>query len=301
MAKKLAKTKKAVHHLETIENDEVKVCHYRGTIDKIPEALLKDHKKAVAICLLNGAPLQVHFHKKATAELIKQRFMLLTTPGNLQVQTANHKSSLNDAVEFFIIYFNNNFLLDVIPATGNHFSSFRSAISGKKAATLTSTPGLLSGEMKVQLFNFFTKRPKFKILEETFISAKSIELINQMLEEALLYADGRLAVSFKEESLAAKAMQLMSAKNSIHDFTIKHLAEQLKTNETTLKHSFKKTYGTTIYKYSTNTRMSEAQRMLKEGKKVSEVAGLLGYSNVGHFSTAFSRFFRIAPGKVKIY
>ena len=43
-------------------------------------------------------------------------------------------------------------------------------------------------------------------------------------------------------------------------------------------------------------RLQEAQRLIRETEKpISEIAGLVGYSNPGHFAVAFREKYSITP------
>jgi len=72
--------------------------------------------------------------------------------------------------------------------------------------------------------------------------------------------------------------------------TIKELSRKVAMNECYLKKGFKALTSMTIHEFQQNQRIVRAKEMLQqEGKSVTEVAALLGYSSISHFSTAFKR------------
>ena len=71
-------------------------------------------------------------------------------------------------------------------------------------------------------------------------------------------------------------------------------------NDYKLKIGFRQVFGTTVFGYLYQHRMQQAQALLKVGKcSVSDVAGLVGYTNLSAFSTAFKRKFGMSPNTYK--
>lgn len=78
--------------------------------------------------------------------------------------------------------------------------------------------------------------------------------------------------------------------------TIKDLARKVAMNECYLKKGFKTLTGNTIHEYIAARRISTAKHMLQtEGRSVTEVAAVLGYSSISHFSTAFKKATGLKP------
>ena len=75
--------------------------------------------------------------------------------------------------------------------------------------------------------------------------------------------------------------------------TIKELSRKVAINECYLKKGFKEMFGTTIFDFYQSQRMEHAKYLLYEkGMSVTEVALLLAYSSISHFSTAFKKTHR---------
>jgi len=79
-----------------------------------------------------------------------------------------------------------------------------------------------------------------------------------------------------------------------HPPTIAELAQAIGMNQCRLKQAFKAQFGTTIYALFQRERMLRARWLLGQ-HNVTETAGLLGYSNISHFSSAFRKQFGYLP------
>ncbi len=78
--------------------------------------------------------------------------------------------------------------------------------------------------------------------------------------------------------------------------TAEELARLLGTNQTTLRHQFKETFGISIMAYVTGRRLEAAQILLREGTlQIAEIAYRLGYSEPTNFAAAYRRYFGRSP------
>jgi AraC-like DNA-binding protein len=78
--------------------------------------------------------------------------------------------------------------------------------------------------------------------------------------------------------------------------SINSLARKAAMSTTKFKNLFKTIYGTAVYEHYQQRRMEYAARLLSEGNiSVKEVSSKTGYSNLGNFSAAFKKQFRIPP------
>lgn len=97
----------------------------------------------------------------------------------------------------------------------------------------------------------------------------------------------------KDKIFKARDLLLQHLGNPI---TIKELSKKVAMNECYLKKGFKEVIGSTIFEFFQHERMLYARRLLSEkGLNVTEVADLLGYSSISHFSTAFKKHTGLKP------
>jgi AraC-like DNA-binding protein len=67
-------------------------------------------------------------------------------------------------------------------------------------------------------------------------------------------------------------------------------------NECYLKKGFKALVGKTIHDYQQELRIAKAKELLQQqGNTVTDIANMLGYSSISHFSTAFKRVTGMKP------
>lgn len=89
-------------------------------------------------------------------------------------------------------------------------------------------------------------------------------------------------------------------RNFLGDHSLAGLSREFCTNRTKLMNLFRQHFGKSIFEHLSDERMTYAKEMLQQGdKSISEIAYVLGYKNVNHFSTAFKKKFLISPSKVR--
>ncbi|MBW4642051.1 MAG: AraC family transcriptional regulator [Goleter apudmare HA4340-LM2] len=80
--------------------------------------------------------------------------------------------------------------------------------------------------------------------------------------------------------------------------SLSQLAQMVKVSERTLQRGFQILFQKTVVGYVTQLRLEKAHILLRQGKyKVADVANLIGYGHLGHFSAAFKRRFGITPSQ----
>jgi AraC-like DNA-binding protein len=78
------------------------------------------------------------------------------------------------------------------------------------------------------------------------------------------------------------------------------LARQFGTNDFKLKKGFKELFGTTVFGYVAERRLTVAHKLIAlTDQSVQEVAESVGFSNPAHFATAFRRRFGLPPTQVR--
>ena len=83
-----------------------------------------------------------------------------------------------------------------------------------------------------------------------------------------------------------------------HPPSLPELAQQVGVSQRTLQRGFPALFKTTVMGYLRQQRLDRASVLLRENKhSVAEIANLVGYGNIGHFSVAFKRRFSITPSQ----
>ena len=86
-------------------------------------------------------------------------------------------------------------------------------------------------------------------------------------------------------------------KNYMKPITIESLAKMFSYNRTYLSQLFKKQYGYSLKEYLTNKRLTEALKLILEGKNISDVSYMVGYNNPYNFSNSFKAKYGVSPNK----
>ncbi|RBL91099.1 helix-turn-helix transcriptional regulator [Chitinophaga flava] len=82
--------------------------------------------------------------------------------------------------------------------------------------------------------------------------------------------------------------------------TLSALARMAGLNEYKLKYGFKELFNTTAFGFVAEQRLELARTYLRDQhKSVGEIATMLGYSSIQHFSTAFKKKFGCSPNKAR--
>lgn len=169
-------------------------------------------------------------------------------------------------------------------------------LQSKKPFTKTITPCTKSKQVLEQMVHHNYDG----ILKNIFLQSKALEL--------LLFSSDQFIQNDTDERYGCRFLTHMEDREKINKardilleqldapITIRELARRVAMNECYLKKGFKATYGTTIYDYFQKERMEKAKGLLYErGLSVSEVAIMMGYSCISHFSTAFKKHTGLKP------
>ena len=133
-----------------------------------------------------------------------------------------------------------------------------------------------------------------------FIEAKVIELLMLQLEQISANACDTFCNLKKVDVEKMYAVKEIILKNIVTPISLIDLAQQVGTNEFTLKKGFKEVFGTTVFGFWNDLKMQESKTLLFEQKlSVSEVSARIGYKNPQHFSTAFKKYFGISPSQLR--
>ena len=132
-----------------------------------------------------------------------------------------------------------------------------------------------------------------------YLEAKALELLAMQIAQLTELKPDAVRTTLKPRSIdriyQAKDILVTQLENPP---LISELARTVGLSESTLRRGFKKLFNTTVMGYLTSLRMKQAELLLRERKlSIGEIANLVGYSQLGHFSTAFKRQFGITPSQ----
>ncbi len=139
-------------------------------------------------------------------------------------------------------------------------------------------------------------------LKALYLEGKVLELTTLYFTETLLQKGS----NSRTENLSASDISSLYKAKEILDHSIAappslaKLAQMVCLNQFKLKTGFKSIFDRPVYAYVLDKRMEAARLFLEEKKmQVSEVADMMGYSNVSHFGRAFRKKYGVNPGQYK--
>lgn len=81
-----------------------------------------------------------------------------------------------------------------------------------------------------------------------------------------------------------------------HPITTKEIAASIELSDSHFRRAFKSSTGVTPYQWLLNARITEAQKLLKEGAiPISEIASAVGFGDQSHFSRMFQKVIGVSP------
>lgn len=95
-----------------------------------------------------------------------------------------------------------------------------------------------------------------------------------------------------------KRLILEAPENS---FLIKDMARTINVSPYHMIRQFKAVCGLTPHQFQIQCRVRKAQKLLEEGKSVTEAAYAAGFCDQSHFDRCFQRIVRLTPGEYKFH
>ena len=104
----------------------------------------------------------------------------------------------------------------------------------------------------------------------------------------------------KEKQFKQRVLRVVPAVKQVLDGqngagNVKQLATTFQVSRNSIQNAFKHQTGDGIRKYKLKSRMEMAKQMLKNGEDIKVIALTLNYSHSRNFSTAFKKYFGVAP------
>jgi len=179
-----------------------------------------------------------------------------------------------------------------------YFYQFLKNIQAQKTSMIYQKNFPITAKMRFVIQEILADK-RVGMMRKMFLEAKVIELLMLQLEQimATFATYSSLKPADKEKIFAVKDIldKKINGKTSLID-----LAQEVGTNEFTLKKGFKELFGTTVFGYWNELKMNYAQKMLLEQDiPIYQVAEAIGYKNPQHFTTAFKKRYGIAPSTLK--
>ncbi len=162
------------------------------------------------------------------------------------------------------------------------------------AATLPTPPKIMALGHKLLGSN---PRPE---LFPVFAYSTGLEMLCLIMDHLLQIRPSTEVSLSRDDVDRLHAARLLMERNMAEPPSFQAICRDVGLNEFKLKRGFKQVFGTTLFGYLQQQRVTTAYlSMVNDGKSVSECAWDVGYTNVGHFITAFKKHFGVTPGEVR--
>ncbi len=183
---------------------------------------------------------------------------------------------------------------------GGLFDLFRENIEKKKASFLSPHNYPITPQM-MTLIHQILNCNRVGHFKRMFLESHVIELLMLQLEQIDNHNCEVFCTINKQHEEKLYAVREILSQHLSGDFSLNSLAQQVGTNEFTLKKGFKELFGTSVFGYWNQIKMQEARTLLAEGvMNVKEVSARIGYKNPQHFSTAFKRYYGYSPSELRV-
>lgn len=137
-------------------------------------------------------------------------------------------------------------------------------------------------------------------LQEIYLESKVLELTHSCISDINKpKKTTQIALSLQDIECLKKSRQIL-IDNIQNPPSLKELAYKSAINEFKLKKGFKQLFGNTVYGFLQEYRLTKAKKLLEsQDINIGEVTTIVGYKNIGHFSTIFKEYFGISPIEIK--
>jgi AraC-like DNA-binding protein len=134
-------------------------------------------------------------------------------------------------------------------------------------------------------------------LRELFMRAKALETLALTLAVLSSAGPDTVRLTTREREKIDHARRIIEA-SFAEAWTIEALAAEVGLSETKLKTGFRQLIGKSVRTYLRDIRMNHAERLLGEGKSVTEAALACGYGSLSYFSKAFFNSKGVVPRRL---
>lgn len=177
---------------------------------------------------------------------------------------------------------------------------FWDKISSGQMAELSEVPMALTWQQK-QVIRDIRECPYSGSMKLLYYESKIMELFLLQAEQAdRLAGAGAVALHPADKERLYAARDFVK-EHMFEPITLMQVARNCGLNDFKLKKGFRALFGTTVFGYLNELKMSYGRQMLLEsGCTVAEAGYVLGYTDSYNFSKAFRKYFGYSPGKLKL-
>ena len=137
-------------------------------------------------------------------------------------------------------------------------------------------------------------------LDKFYLKNKTMEVLVYVLDELKKKNEIKINGLNEEDIQRVKKSETILQNSFNEKITIELLSRKVALNQSKLKKGFKEVFNKTIHEYLKDIRLEKAIEYLKTNSySVKEVALMVGYTNQGSFSYAFSSKYNCSPKDIQ--
>ena len=232
--------------------------------------------------------------KKACIKLTAQQHNILWINENLRLQVKPEAHNL------ILISIDPSFLSRYVPEDHIGFRNLTRGTEQAEPAVFSDHNLYVTSEISA-ILNALKTSTHTGFCQKLFLESKILELLVLQLSQFEQFKNYVPTRELKQDELDKMYEVKNILTSDMHEqFSLRSLAHMIGTNEFNLKRNFKLAFGTTVFGYLNEYKMTRAKRLLIEKDiTIAEVSEKMGYKYATHFSNAFKKYFGYLPNKIK--
>jgi AraC-like DNA-binding protein len=258
----------------------------------------------------------VQLHTEVVGEAIASQFIFYRTPSfkklsshgrsrhNIRyIPSAVDEYDLQPGMEYsyFLMVLSRDYYFNLIDRHSSLHEDFVQEIDKGAFASFKPQDMVVTPEM-LRIITELKESQKTGELRRLHTEAKVMELLICQLEQFQESDDEPKWTLRPGDIEKLEHARSILETNFANPPTQKELAVSVALNESKLRRGFKEYFATTIHEYTVRLRMEYARRLLiVEKRSIHDAAEITGFTHQNNFSSAFKKYFGIAPSDIREY
>lgn len=146
-------------------------------------------------------------------------------------------------------------------------------------------------------FNFAQEAIQYDVCGY-IVKTSAIEKLPEMLHKAISKLSGPMIIEEEEKSYSEDIfgkLQKYINTNYMDKLTLSTIADEIHANGSYLSRLYKAKTGQNLFDAINKMKLQKAKEYLAEGKRISEVASLIGFDDASYFSRVFKKYENCSP------
>ena len=229
-------------------------------------------------------------HNKIENPPLKHNLLFLSNPAGTHILNPVKQT------ENIHLAFDQEYFIKIIGEDDFSFEEMHRNIEKKRTRLLSANHGVIDLKIKQVLADICNCIMKGSV-KKLYLEAKVLELLALQLESL-----NKSVVTGGEpaDKELFHHIHTYLTEHFLDEISLNSICRQFGINEFKLKRGFQHHFNTSVIRFLTGLRMQKARELLEfSDSSLLQVSELLNYSHPNHFSTAFKKYFGVAPSEVR--